>query len=302
LASLGAISKLLLLAFPTFVQQAVQIGTKDFNRSGIDSASVLRATWYDMSNGPGDSTNSYYDSTDLGTWFTSDYMDVFLKAAIEAGLIIDGSASHDDVPSHCGSERCSWVPYQTLAVCSRVDDVTDELVRNDHHHPYIELGEDHTLTKKKKFQAIGTFRTRSKFFGADRYTDSDYMDVNITKVARARATPNNSDTSLPDLAHVYLEYYDPCLDNESLLAGTGNETWQAHRAVFNLCVQTHNVSYNASGMHTNVLSEIQTSNGITRPYAKGRTNINSTVRGYRDMLTASACTTESRRSSVGSWQ
>jgi hypothetical protein len=252
LASLGAISTLLLLAFPTFVQQAVQIRTKYSDRSGIDSASVPRATWYDMSNGPGDSTNSYYDYAELGTWFTSSYMDVYLKAAIEAGLLVDGSASHNDVPSHCGSERCSWLPYHTIAVCSRVDDVTDELIRNDQYRPYIELGEDHTATKKNKLQATGTFKTRSKFFGADRYSDTD---LNITKVARARATPNNSDTNLPDLAHVYLEYYDPCLGNASQLAGTGNEAWKAHRAVFNLCVQTHNVSYNASGMHTNVLSE-----------------------------------------------
>ena len=252
MASLGAISTLLLLAFPTFVQQAVQIGTKYSNRSGIDSASVPRATWYDMSNGPGDSTNSYYDYADLGTWFTSSYMDVYLKAAIEAGLLVDGSASHNDVPSHCGSERCLWSPYHTLAVCSRVDDVTDELIRNDQYPPYIELGEDHTATKKNKLQAPGTFKTRSKFFGADRYSDTD---LNITKVARARATPNNSDTNLPDLAHVYLEYYDPCLGNVTQLAGTGNEAWKAHRAVFNLCIQTHNVSYDASGMHTNVLSE-----------------------------------------------
>lgn len=136
-----------------------------------------------------------------------------------------------------------------------MDDVTDELVRKDHYHPYIELGEENTMTKKNTFQAIGTFRTRSKFFGADRYVDWEHADVNITKVARARATPNNSDTNLPDLAHVYLEYYDPCLGNETQLAGTGNETWRAYRAVFNLCVQTHIVSYNTSGMHTNVLSE-----------------------------------------------
>lgn len=252
MASLGAISTLLLLAFPTFVQQAVQIGTKVFNHFGIDSASVPRATLYSNIIGPGGSTNSFYDQTNLGTWFTVDgYMDVYLKAAIEAGLLIDSSASHDDVPSYCGSERCSWLPYHTLAVCSRVDNVTDELISNDKYAPYIELGEDHTPTKDNKLQAIGTFKTRSKFFGADRYSDTD---LNMTKVVRARATPNNSDTNLPDLAHVYLEYYDPCLGNASQ-AGTVNEAWQAHRAVFKLCIQTHNVSYNASGMHTNVLSE-----------------------------------------------
>lgn len=89
----------------------------------------------------------------------------------------------------------------------------------------------------------------------DRYSDTD---LDITKVARARATPNNSDTNLPDLAHSYLEYYDPCLGNASLLAGTGNAAWKAHRAVFNICVKTHNVSYNASGLHTIVVSENKT--------------------------------------------
>ena len=87
-----------------------------------------------MSTGPGGSTNSYYDYADLGTCFTSSYMDVFLKISIEAGLLIDESTSHDDVPSHCKSERCSWSPYHTLTVYSRVDDVTNEVIRNDPYY------------------------------------------------------------------------------------------------------------------------------------------------------------------------
>lgn len=136
-----------------------------------------------------------------------------------------------------------------------MEDATNELILNEPggFDPYVRLGEDHTPTVKNKLQASGTFKTRSKFFGADRYTGG--TDANLTKVARSRATPNNTDTKLPDLAHVYLEYFDPCLDNGTLLAGREHKAWKAHKAVFNLCIQTHDVSYNVSGVHTKVLSE-----------------------------------------------
>lgn len=48
--------------------------------------------------------------------------------AIDQSLV-DGTADPSDVKASCQTSNCTFEPYSTLRVCSRVDDVTPDLVR-----------------------------------------------------------------------------------------------------------------------------------------------------------------------------
>lgn len=65
--SLGALATILLLAFPTFVQQAVQIGKTQLAHPGNEFASVPRATGYQAQY----DINEYYDMAKSNTWFNN---------------------------------------------------------------------------------------------------------------------------------------------------------------------------------------------------------------------------------------
>jgi hypothetical protein len=245
----------LLLAFPTFVQQAVQISGKESKYPGPEFASMPRATDYSSwKTVEGGSTNAYFDEADLGAWYNAAYMDVYLKSAIEAGLLA-AEVTHDDVAGHCGTEKCSWEPFHTLAVCSKVEDADDMLSFEHGKVPRVLLGGDDIDTGDHKLQAGGNFNIKSKFFAADRYVGNS--NENYTKVVRLRPTPNNTDTNVADLAQVYLAYFDPCIAPYSQDLENNWKAWRAHKATFSLCVQTHNTSYNASGTHTTILSNNQ---------------------------------------------
>jgi hypothetical protein len=181
-------------------------------------------------------------------------MDVYLKSAIEAGLLA-AEVTHNDVSGHCRTEKCSWEPFHTLAVCSKVEDADDMLSFEHGKVPRVLLGGDDNDSGDERLQAGGNFHIKSKFFAADRYEGS--RNENYTKTVRLRPTPNNTDTNLADLAEVYLAYFDPCIAPYSYEEKKDWKGWRAHKATFSLCVQTHNTSYNASGIHTTILSDNQ---------------------------------------------
>jgi hypothetical protein len=230
----------------------VQIGGKESKFSGPEFASVPRATQYSLwKTVESGSTNAYYDRANLGAWYNAGYMDVYLKSAIEAGLLA-AEVTHDDVTGHCGTEKCSWEPFHTLAICSKVEDADDMLSFEHGKAPRVLLGGDDIKSGDYKLQASGNFNIKSKFFAADRYEGN--ANANYTKIVQLRPTPNNTDTNLADLAQVYLTYFDPCIASYSYEEKKDWKAWRAHKATFNLCVQTHNTSYNASGIHTTILS------------------------------------------------
>lgn len=189
-----------------------------------------------------------------------DQTDLYLKDAIEAGLLA-ADVSHDNVTAHCEAEKCTWKPYYTLGICSQVEDARHMLVFNreltserNFTPPHVPVGGEHLTHKLGKYliPSQSTFHAQGKFFGADRYQAA--VDGEANKILKERATQNNPATNLPDLAQVYLSYLDPCLgDYENRKKDTN--VWTAHKATFDLCVQSHNSTYNASGMHTRVISQ-----------------------------------------------
>ncbi|KAF3033215.1 hypothetical protein E8E11_000264 [Didymella keratinophila] len=263
MVSLGAICTVLLLGFPTFIQQAVQIGSIEIEHSGNLFASVPRAVQYRSRV----IQNQFYDElSDMTTWFTLDGLpDLHLKDAIEAGLLA-ANVTHDDVRAHCQTDKCSWVPYKTLAVCSKVEDAADMIVFDtDRDHatafdqvpPYVPVGGDNFTDAgytipKYTIPLSSTFLAQGKFFFADEYHST--REPEAAKLLRQCSTPISSGSNIPDLAQIYITYFDPCLGSFEDRK-TNTKLWKAHKATFNLCLQTHSLHYDASGLHTNVVSQ-----------------------------------------------
>ena len=178
-------------------------------------------------------------------------VDIYLRTAIEAGVLAT-EVTHDNVTGHCKTEQCFWKPYNTLAICSRVEDATD-MLSFDYNPPRVPVGGDNITVPENRYQVPNkscNFHVQGKFFLANRYQ----LGIEEKEALTQRATPNNTETNLPDLAQIYLSYFDPCLGRYNTSGGIEPETWRAYKATFNLCVQTHNSSQNASGMHTTVIS------------------------------------------------
>ncbi|KAH7067186.1 hypothetical protein FB567DRAFT_541918 [Paraphoma chrysanthemicola] len=257
LASLGALSTILLLGFPAFVQQAVQIDVQNFPHAGGEYAQVQRATQYNASH-----QSTFYRDDGMGrnSWFSvSGDVDLYLKSALEAGLLAS-KVTPSNVTGLCARQTCSWDEYRTLAICSHVNDAEPMLVFPNNttapeFPPYVPLGrEEFREGVKSPYQIAkdSNFHVQARFFAADK-TDAKDAGQAAARILQARPTPNNTATGLADLAHIYISYYDPCLNVDGALTNYDPAAWKAHRASFNLCIQTHNTSYNSSGMHIDVL-------------------------------------------------
>lgn len=166
-----------------------------------------------------------------------------MKSAIEAGLLVN-KATYDEVFGLCTTGQCTW-EYHTLAICSQVEEC-DYLLNFDSRPPRVLIDEQdlpdsygHQISNTSILHSQGQY-----FDGAE---------------SRRNATPVDTKTNLPDVAQIYLSYYDPCL-SAGTDSGTSNslwesrQAWKAHKATFKLCVQTRRSSFNASGIHTIVTS------------------------------------------------
>lgn len=182
-------------------------------------------------------------------------LDIYWKNAIDAG-ITGADITLSDVPSSCMHNSCAWEPYHTLAICSHVENVTDMLDFSGYNHaaeywtyrPRIPLPTDHVVEG-------GSFFTQGTFFMAEDILLSDGR-------FRNQSTPNNTGTNLPDLAHIYLSYYDPCeaTNDTAMMWDSFNKDftpWRSYKAVFRLCIQALKSTYNASGMHTTIDHEVK---------------------------------------------
>ncbi|KAH7066067.1 hypothetical protein BKA63DRAFT_154822 [Paraphoma chrysanthemicola] len=186
-------------------------------------------------------------------------VDLYLKSALEAGLLAS-KVTPSNVTGLCARQTCSWDEYRTLAICSHVDDAEPMLVFPTNttapdFPPHIPLGrEEFREGVKSPYQIAkdSNFHVQARFFAADK-TDAKDAGQEAARVLRARPTPNNTATGLSDLAHIYISYYDPCFKVDGVSMDYNPAVWKAHRASFHLCIQTHNTSYNSSGMHTDVL-------------------------------------------------
>lgn len=208
LVSLGAISTIMLLAFPSFIQQAVNTKLSEYAINETGAAQVYRLK--DFTN-----TSSLQDD-----W------DVF--AAIDNGLI----SSHvyaSNASVQCATDHCTWEPYTTLGMSVISEDVTNLLV-TEPDMPALFPFANHSWDRTRSFLIPlneTTFQIDTRWVFSEEYP---------TPAAE-------SEEKLPDLAQIYLSYYDPCLNRKNDPNWRDLKYWRGFRASFRLALLTLKSTY-----------------------------------------------------------
>lgn len=233
LTTLGALSTLLMLAFPTFVQQSVAVNTRRFKAPDDGASYVQRA---------GDARYQLpsfgleeHSGFDLGPLPDS-------VAVVQA--IFSSYINLANVTGFCSTGSCSWEPYATLSVRATTEDVTHRLTAGNVTNngtqlpPYI----GKTTPGIVDYGYSPPVRSNTTFYS---YIERPKDDVGYPE--DVSMYDNNTDIALPDFASIYLLYYDPCKEvdahNEDFNRTLDIQYWSAVKANFHACVQTVNVTF-----------------------------------------------------------
>lgn len=217
LVSLGAIATIMLLAFPSFIQQAVNTQLLEYALAEPGVAQIGRLK--DFTN-----TSELQDGWDVFT-------------AIDNGLISTRvHASNSSV--QCVTEHCTWEPYTTLAMSVKTEDITDQLV-TEPDMPALFPFPNHSWNRTRAYVIPlneSTFQIDTKWILSEDFP---------TPAAE-------SEDRLPDLAQIYLSYYDPCLNSQDDPNWRDLKYWRGFRASFRLALLTLKSTYNQH-MNTEIM-------------------------------------------------
>lgn len=207
----------MLLAFPSFIQQAVNTQPKAYPLAEKGLAQLQRLVEF---------TN------------TSDINDAWdIYAAMDNGLINDHIYA-SNATGICPTEFCTWDPYITLGVNVITEDITNMLVRQP-DMPAVFPQANHSFERKdigdQGYHNQSTFQLDTRWIFNKEYP-----------------TPENSNGVLPDLAHIYLSYYDPCLNIEKNPDWRDLKYWRGFKASFKLSLMRLQSTYRQS-MNTEVI-------------------------------------------------
>lgn len=140
---LGVVVTILTLAVDPFSQQLVQLEqtTQYVNRLYGSKATSPYAQNYTLGTleAVGTVNSSEKDEPPVNIVATKPH--VSMEAAILSGFSQPIGKIRGESPSHCPSGNCTWSPFDSLAVCSRCDDVTSRLARVDNFTAFFDLVE-----------------------------------------------------------------------------------------------------------------------------------------------------------------
>lgn len=167
-----------------------------------------------------------------------------MSKGILAG-ILDDVSSPSDVIGSCQAEACTWAPYQTLAVCSIVEDLSADGVMRDpvfddmDDSPMYSIGPESWDRSQAGVNLPETFWMN---------TQVDWQDPDF-RVANHEPLRNISST--------FVAYYPPCDHNgkpRADWAGQRNDAanWQGFSGTLTLCLQTLKSTYNST-MQTEII-------------------------------------------------
>lgn len=116
---------------------------------------------------------------------------------------------------------CSWPKFNTLAICSSIEDISEEIIQDG---PYV------TLPALQSFLTPGedppSFLSRPYL----------YMKEGQTSPNSLPKTSAMNGTNLPDLSEIYYLFYDICVDQQSVFNKTDIKRWKAFKGRFQFCV------------------------------------------------------------------
>lgn len=221
LVSLGALSTILMLAFPTFVQQSVAVVNTGRVESHRDSPTYVKRA-------------GRISATSLQSFSFDD--DISNSIAMFQALVTE-YINPANVTGHCATDFCTWEPYTTLSICVTAEDISDSLesgntVKDNERLPPIPLGHDHPSS----VEPGTTLYTYTQSAG-DLY---DHWPLPV----------DDTSTSLPEFPNLYLVFYDPC--KQDVQGGQRSfdaqeiTRWTALRAAFRPCVQIYNTTYESA--------------------------------------------------------
>jgi hypothetical protein len=161
--------------------------------------------------------------------------------AIGAGLQ-QNTIDPSDAAAYCPTNKCSWDNFTTVGVCAQTEEIThliEERIISDgnssRREPIIQFpfAEPGMIwgPSDSKFQAytqqIGYYNDPIMSSGSP--DSQDYV-----------GTRKNDDSDLPDIAQVYLMFYDPCLGAKDPSNNTRQmnvKYWRAFKGRIRLCLQ-----------------------------------------------------------------
>jgi hypothetical protein len=158
--------------------------------------------------------------------------------------ILDDISSPSDVIGSCQAEACTWAPYQTLAVCSLVEDLSADGIMDDPMSdfgggPLYDIGPGSWDRTQADVRLPETFWMN---------TQVDWRDPD------ARAADHEP---LRNISTTLVGYYLPC-DHDGKprvdWAGQRNDAanWKGFRGSLTLCLQTLSSTYNST-MQTKII-------------------------------------------------
>lgn len=241
LVSVGAIATILLLGFSPFAQQSVTIEVRSTNGiSSPTSAIIGRSVQY-----VNDATNASFVEYDLDSQSRISIMyHPHMSKGILAG-ILDDVSSPSDVIGSCQAEVCTWEPYQTLAVCSFVEDISADGAM-DEPGPYSPDGSRMYYVGPESWSRDQTGVNISETFWMNTQIDTQDPDARAENYAPLR-----------NISTTYVAYYPPCDHNGNPRADWVGQrddaaNWKGFQGSLILCLQTLNSTYNLT-MQTKVI-------------------------------------------------
>jgi hypothetical protein len=231
LVSLGALSTIMMLAFPTFVQQSVAVNTRLVESHAGSPTYVKRAGRVSVT---GLQSFNFDDDTSNSVAMFQALVTEYINPA--------------NVTGHCTTDFCTWEPYTTLSMCVTTDDISESLktgntVKDNATLPPIPLGHDHPSSVEP---------------GTTLYTYTQSVGYLYEHWPLPALPDNDTPISLPNYPNLYMAFYDPCkqvVQGEQRPFDAQDITrWTAFRAAFRPCVQVFDTTYESSWRsHTGTL-------------------------------------------------
>ena len=222
LVSLGALSTILMLAFPTFVQQSVPVNGRRVEFHAETSTSIKRASQVTTSSVQLFGPNA--ESSDSAAVFKA-LMTEYMNPA--------------NITGACATESCTWEPYTTFSICAITEDISEDLrpgknVTGNLSSPPRILDHD----QASSFHPGTTLYTYTQSAGglySDLYDDHGSLPVDGTPAP------------LPNYPNLYMVFYDPYKEDDQGMSRSFNgqdmARWTAFRATFHPCIQVFSTTY-----------------------------------------------------------
>jgi hypothetical protein len=231
LASVGVVILIVALGVDPFIQQIILYRSRTIP-GGTGTAAVAltsRAQMFDMRLQPGGSGNAA-DGPDFG-----------MKAAIHRGLF--HKKSLDDANLKCASGNCTFVPFDSLAMCSKCVNVT-ELTR------LVYVDGPHTVGTERSYSFIyglpGDYNMTVKAqyrIGGDASQPSESLEQGVSLVSNAGMPASMARSQLgisnAVLSHAMMQF--PLIDKD-VKEGYASQRPLAWQCALYFCINTYNVT------------------------------------------------------------